>query len=115
MTGFVLRFVVNTVALYVVSRFVPGVTFDSITALVIASLALGVLNAIVRPILFWLTLPLTIVTLGLFLIVLNGIILGLAAWLVNGFDIAGVGPALIAGIALGLISLITNRIGRKDS
>ena len=114
MSGFILRFVVNTLALYFVSRIVPGVMFSSITALVIASVVLGILNAIVKPILFWLTLPITIVTLGLFLIVLNALIVGLAAFLVPGFDIAGAWPAIFAGILLGLISLITNRIGRKE-
>ena len=83
----ILRWLVNTLALFVVVTLVPGFHYRSIVSLAIAALVLGLLNAIVRPILFFLTLPLTIVTLGLFLIVLNAIMLELTAWFVPGFRI----------------------------
>lgn len=94
---------------------VPGFHYRSLGTLAIAALILGLLNAIVRPILFVLTLPLTIITLGLFLIVLNAVILELAAWLVPGLRIDSFGWACVGAIVLGLISLITNRIGRERS
>ena len=84
------------------------------SSLLLLSLAvLGLLNAIVRPILFVLTLPLTIVTLGLFLIILNAIMLEMTAWVVPGFRIASFGWAIAGAIVLGLISLVTSRMGRS--
>jgi putative membrane protein len=109
-----LRWLLNTLALFVVVEVVPGFHAHSWTTLAIAALILGLLNAIVRPILFVLTLPLTIVTLGLFLIVLNAIILELTAWLVPGFRIDSFGWACVGAIVLGLISLVANRIGRRQ-
>lgn len=106
-----LSWVLNALALWIVTLLIPAVRYDSIVALVIAAAVLGIVNAIVRPILFWLTLPLTILTLGLFLIVLNALMLELTALLVPGFDVDGFGWALVAAILLALISLVTNRIG----
>jgi putative membrane protein len=108
-----LRWLLNTLALFAVVHLVPGFAYHTVVSLAIAAAVLGLLNAIVRPVLFLLTLPLTIVTLGLFLIVLNAIMLELTAWLVPGFRIAGFGSAIVGAIVLGLISLVVNRIGRK--
>jgi len=111
--GLIVRWIVNTLALFVVVNIVPGYSYRSIVTLVIAAAVLGLLNTIVRPILFVLTLPLTVVTLGLFLIVLNAIMLEITAWLVPGFRIGGFGWAVLGAIVLGLISLVTSRIGRS--
>jgi putative membrane protein len=108
-----LRWLLNTIALFIVATVVPGFHYRSLITLAIAALILGLLNAIVRPILFLLTLPLTIVTLGLFLIVLNAVMLELTAWLVSGFRIDSFGWACVGAVVLGLISLITSRIGRE--
>jgi putative membrane protein len=108
-----IRWLLNTLALFVVVQIVPGFHADSWLTLAIAALILGLLNAIVRPILFLLTLPLTIVTLGLFLIVLNGVMLELTSWLVPGFRIDSFLWACVGALVLGLISLITHRIGRE--
>lgn len=110
--GLIVRWILNTLALLVVVKLVPGFTSTSWVSLAIAAAVLGLLNAIVRPILFVLTLPITILTLGLFLIVLNAIMLELTAWLVPGFGIEGFGWAIIGAIVLSLISLVTDRIGR---
>jgi putative membrane protein len=109
----ILRWLLNTIALFIVATVVPGFHYRSLVTLAIAALILGLLNAIVRPILFLLTLPLTIVTLGLFLIVLNAVMLELTAWLVSGFRIDSFGWACVGGLVLGLISLVTSRIGRE--
>jgi putative membrane protein len=109
----ILRWALNTLALFVVVTVVPGFHYRSIVSLAIAALILGLLNAIVRPILVFLTLPLTIVTLGLFLIVLNAVMLELTAWLAPDFRIDDFVAALIGAIVLGIISWITNRIGRE--
>jgi putative membrane protein len=110
--GLIARWIINTLALFIVVNVVPGFGYHSLVTLAVAAAVLGLLNAIIRPILFVLTLPLTIVTLGLFLIVLNAIMLEMTAWLVPTFRIAGFGSAIIGAIVLGLISLITSRIGR---
>jgi putative membrane protein len=109
----ILRWALNTLALFVVVTVVPGFHYRSLVSLAIAALILGLLNAIVRPILVFLTLPLTIVTLGLFLIVLNAVMLELTAFFAPGFRIDDFVAALIGAIVLGIISWITNRIGRK--
>lgn len=108
-----LRWLLNTLALFVVVKLVPGFHYASIVSLAIAALILGLLNAIVRPILFFLTLPLTIVTFGLFLIVLNAIMLELTAWIAPGFRIDDFVAAIIGAIVLAIVSWITNRIGQK--
>jgi putative membrane protein len=108
-----LRWLLNTIALFIVANVVAGFHYRSLVTLAVAALILGLLNAIVRPILFLLTLPLTIVTLGLFLIVLNAVMLELTAWLVSGFVIDSFGWACVGAIVLGLISLVTSRIGRE--
>src|SRR5437868_13587584 len=111
----IFRWLLSTLALFIVVNLMPRhFHAHSLTALAIAALVLGLLNAIVKPILFFLTLPLTIITLGLFLIVLNGIILELTAWLVPGFRIDSFVWACVGAIVLGLISLVTHRIGRRE-
>jgi Predicted membrane protein len=108
-----LRWLLNTLALFIVVTVVPGFHSQSIVTLAIAALVLGLLNAIVRPILFVLTLPLTVVTLGLFLLVLNGIMIELTSWLVPGFRIDSFLSAVIGAIVLTIVSWVTSRIGRE--
>jgi putative membrane protein len=110
-----IRWILNTAALYAVALFVPGIDFTgSFPMLFVASLVLGLLNAIVRPILFVLTLPITIVTLGLFLLVLNAAMLGLTAWMVEGLTIHGFLPAVVGALILSIVSFFTSRIGKRD-
>jgi putative membrane protein len=108
-----IRWLLNTLALFVVVELVPGFHYRTLVSLAIAALVLGLLNAIVRPILFVLTLPLTIVTLGLFLIVLNAIMLELTSFFAPGFRVDNFVAAIIGAIVLAIISWITNRIGKK--
>src|SRR5437764_11021443 len=109
----IIRWLANTLALFIVVTVVPHFHYHSIVTLAIAAAVLGLLNTIVRPILFVLTLPLTVITLGLFLIVLNAIMLEITAWFVPGFRIDGFFWVIIGAIVLGLISLVTSRIGRS--
>jgi len=109
-----IRWILNTLALLLVVSVVPHFYYRSWVTLAIAAAVLGLLNAIIRPILFFLTLPITIVTLGLFLLILNAIMLELTAWLVPGFDIDGFGWAIVGALVLSLVSMVTSRIGRGD-
>jgi len=110
--GLIIRWLANTLALFIVAYFVPHFHYASFITLLIAAAVLGLLNAIVRPILFFLTFPLTVATLGLFLIVLNALMLEITAWIVPGFRIDTFGWAIAGAIVLALVSLITNRIGK---
>lgn len=112
--GLILRWIINTLALLLVAEVVPNYSYTSWVSLLIAAAVLGLLNAIIRPILFVLTLPLTVLTLGLFLLVLNAIMLELTAWLVPGFDVDGFGWAIVGALILSVVSLVTNRVGKRE-
>lgn len=102
--GFLLHWAVVTAALWVAAYLIPGVTVGSLPALLVAALVLGLVNALVRPVLTILTLPITILTLGLFYFVVNGAAFALAAALVPGFDVAGFGSAMLGAFVVSLIS-----------
>jgi putative membrane protein len=104
MVGFLLRAVITALGLWVANELLSGMTFDAPSKLVLAAVVLGVVNAVVRPLAFILTLPITVVTLGLFLLVLNAGMVGLVAWLVPGFEISGFWTAMGAAIIVSLVS-----------
>jgi putative membrane protein len=107
MMGFLLRAVITAIGLWLATQWVPRVHIDSIGTLILAGLLLGVVNAIVRPIAFILTLPITILTLGLFLFVLNAAMVALVSWLLPGFDAPWFKPVFLTSI----IVWITGWIG----
>lgn len=110
--GLLIRWLANTIALFVVVTILSShIHYSSFVSLAIAAAVLGLLNAVVRPIFVFLTFPITIITLGLFLIVINAIMLELTALLVPGFTIDGFGWAIVAAVLFSLVSMITNRIG----
>jgi putative membrane protein len=104
--GFIVRVLVNAATIALAAALVPGIQLEGATPALLAGLVLGLVNALVRPVLLVLTLPLTLVTLGLFLLVLNGICLSLTAWLVPGFDIAGFLPAMLGALVISVVSWI---------
>jgi len=103
MAGFLFRAALSMVGLWIATRWVSGIRIDDAQTLVLAGVVLGVVNAIVRPIAVILTFPLTILTLGLFLLVINAGMLGLTAWLLHGFHIANFRAALLASLLVSLI------------
>ena len=105
------RWIVNAIALLVVAKLVPGISAASITTLFVMALVLGLLNAVVRPVLLILTLPITVLTLGLFVIVLNALVFWLAAAFVPGFSVDGFVPALLGAVLFSIISMLTSWIG----
>jgi len=102
MLGFLLRLAISAFGLWVASEIVPGMSFDGKGTLLLAAFLLGFVNAFVRPVMVILTLPLTIVTLGLFLLVVNGLMLMLVAWLLPGFSLAGLWTAVLGAIVSAL-------------
>lgn len=104
--GFLLRVAINTLAIALAGWVVPGVRVDSLLVAVAAGLVLGLVNAVVRPVLLVLTLPITLLTLGLFLLVLNGLCFWLAAGLVPGFHVAGFWAAVLGALLVSVVSWV---------
>ncbi|MDF0554428.1 phage holin family protein [Kamptonema sp. UHCC 0994] len=108
MLNFALTWLVAAVSLVITANIVPGIAISSFPAALVAAVLVGFVNAIVRPIITLLTLPLTIITLGLFLLVVNAISLSLAGWLAGvfdiGFKVSGFWPAFFGAIVLSFVS-----------
>jgi putative membrane protein len=111
------RWILNAAALLLVAYLYPGVSVENFFAAAVAALVLGLINAVVRPILVILTFPVTLLTLGLFLFVINALLFWLAAELVSGFTVTGFMGALIGSILYSVITLVTSWIlfGGKKS
>lgn len=109
MATLVVKWLINALAIFLVSRFLPGLHVPDFMTALWAALALGLLNALVRPILLVLTLPITILTLGLFTLVLNGAVLLLAAWFVPSFAVDSIWWAILAALLISAISAVGNR------
>ncbi len=108
MSYLLFRWVVNAIALLIVANVVPGFGVSTFYTALIAALVLGLVNALIRPLLFILTLPVTILTLGLFTFVLNALMILLVSTIVKGFTVEGFVPALLVALLLWVISLGTN-------
>lgn len=104
MARFLAHWVTTAIALGVAEWILPGVRVDSYRSLAIAALVLGLINAVVRPILVLLTLPITVLTLGLFYLVVNGAAFTLAAVIVPGFDVDSIGWSILGALMVGLVS-----------
>jgi putative membrane protein len=110
---FLVRLLITAAAVWVATRLVPGITYSgSWPGLLGVALVFGIVNAIIRPILFFLTCPLVVLTLGLFVLVLNGLMLlltsALASSLGLNFHVAGFIPAFLGGIVIGIVSAVLN-------
>lgn len=110
MLGFIVQAVVTAIGLWVSARIVPGVEFTSTGSLVAAAVILGLVNAFVRPVMVVLTLPLTIVTFGLFLLVVNAAMIGLTAMVLGGFVVDGLWAGIGAAIVTGVVSWIAGAL-----
>jgi putative membrane protein len=107
--GFLIRVLINALAI-ALAAVVPGIEVRSAVGALGAGLVLGVINAVVRPILLLLTLPVTLLTLGLFLFLLNGFCLWLTAWLVKGFEVQGFWAAVFGALLVSLVSGILTAV-----
>jgi putative membrane protein len=109
----VLVWLVNVLALAAVAWLMPSVSISSPAAALVAALVLGLVNAIIRPVLVLLTLPVTVLTLGLFIFVINGLLFWGVASLVPGFDVAGFWSGVLGAIAFSLVSWLLSALVQK--
>lgn len=110
MRSFLIRWGITALSLFVVVGIFDRISADSTGTVLIAALLLGIVNAFVRPIVLIITLPFNILTLGLLTFVINGLMLKLVAWLLDGFVVEGFWPAVFGALVLGLISMALNAL-----
>ncbi|HTY79820.1 MAG TPA: phage holin family protein [Candidatus Bathyarchaeia archaeon] len=108
--GFLLRVLINALAIMLAASIVPGIEVNGLGAALVGGLLLGLVNAVVRPVLIVLTFPITILTLGLFLLVLNGLCFWLASAVVKGFVVAGFWSAFFGALIVSLVSWIATAL-----
>ncbi|RAK69701.1 phage holin family protein [Hymenobacter edaphi] len=108
--GFILKFILSAILAYVLTKVLPGAHLGGFTDALLLVLVLGILNAVVKPILKILGFPITVLTLGLFLLVINAVIVLLADWLLPGFKVDGFFYALIFSIVLTLVTSVVDMI-----
>ena len=114
MARFLVQWVVTGIALGVAAWILPGVGVESWPALAVAALVLGFVNAIIRPLMVLLTLPITILTLGLFYLVVNGLAFALAAFVVPGFSVDGLLWAMLGALVVGMVSWFVAAISGQE-
>jgi len=108
MQGLLIRFTVTGVAVFLASQVIPGITMESIPAGLAAVILLALLNAVVRPILYLFSLPFILVTLGLFMVIINALLLQLVSFLVKGFVVQGFWPSVWGAVLISLVSTVLN-------
>ena len=108
MKGIFLRTLITMLGLFLASGLVPGVAINGTSGFVLAAIMLGLVNAFIRPIALLLTLPITLVTLGLFLLVVNAAMFGLVAWMLDGFYVAGFWSAVFGSIVVSITATISS-------
>ena len=107
---FLLRVLVLMASIGLVSLVVPGIHFEDFLALFLAALVVGLANAVLRPLLIFFTLPLVLLSLGLFIFVINASLLYLASWIVPGFTLGGFWSTLLAAFLISIVSFFLNRL-----
>ena len=108
--GLLISLLLNTLALIITANIVPGFSADSFVSYLLAAIVLGVINTFIKPVLIFLTLPLTVITLGLFIFVVNAIVLRLTSLFVPGFSVEGWMPAILGAIVLSIASTILSML-----
>ena|SRR3990167_3238807 len=106
----IIRVLISALALILVANVIPGIEVKSIYIAIVAAIILGLLNLIVRPLLVVLTLPITILTLGLFIFVINAVLFLFVASFVEGFQVDGFLPALLGSVIVSIVSTVGNKL-----
>ncbi len=104
------RWILNALALYIVASVVPGIHLASFTSALLAVVVIGLINTLLKPLLFVLTLPITVLTLGIFSLVLNALMLLLAGSVLSGFRVEGFGAAFVGSIVLSIVSAVLHAL-----
>ncbi|WP_425806030.1 phage holin family protein [Desulfitobacterium sp. Sab5] len=110
MSGFLIRLLINALALIITTFFVPGLHLAGVTAAIYAALVWGIVNTLIRPIFSFFTFPLQILSLGIFTLVINALMLALTAKLVSGFNIYSFSSAFFGAIVLSIVSMILTHL-----
>ncbi len=114
MVRFLIRWLISAVSIYIITYLPIGIAVSSFKSTIIAAAILGIINVTIKPILIILTLPINIITLGLFTFIINGIVLIITSYVVVGFDVKNIFSAVIASILISIVNVIlTNLIGVK--
>ena len=108
MQGIFIRTLISMLGLFLASRLIPGVWIEGTGNFILAALLLGLVNAFIRPLMFFFTLPLTIVTMGLFIFVINAAMFGLVAAMLDNFQVSGFWSALFAAIVVSITSTVAS-------
>ena len=108
MKHLIVKVLINAAALMFTSNLIDGIYVDGFGSVLVAAIILGIVNAIIRPLLLIFTLPLNVLTLGLLTFVINGFMLKLAAAVVGGFDVVGMWPAIVGALVLSVVSTVLN-------
>ena len=114
MKPFLIRWLVTTVAVLAAVKIIPGMSCDSWSTLIIASLVLGIFNAILKPLLVFFTLPLVLLTLGLFIPVINALLLWFTSRIVPEFHVDGFWTALFGSLVISFVSILLNAVVRTE-
>lgn len=109
-----IHFIVSTIAILITAYILPGVHVSGLLAAFVLAVVLGAINLILRPILIFLTLPITIFTLGLFVLVINGLLVMLASYIVPGFTVDGFWSAFLFGIILAIVNWVLQIFDREE-
>lgn len=112
--NYILRILLTAAAVFVLASVLPGIGISSYLSAIIVAIVLGFLNTLVRPILVILTIPITIVTLGLFLLVINAVMVVLADYFISGFSVSGLLPALIFSVLLSISQSVLHKLVKED-
>lgn len=111
---FLLRLIINGIVFYCLQYFVPGIHVHNFGSAIIAALIFGIVNAILRPIVLLLTLPFTILTLGLFVLIVNALLFWLVSWVGPGYVVDSFGAAFIGAIIMMIVSFLTNHLLKSE-
>lgn len=108
--GFIIQLLISGLAVFITSYVLPGVHVDGFITALLVAVVLGIANAVIKPILFILTLPITILTLGLFALILNALIILLVGTIIPGFQVDGLLWAIVFGVVLSVVNAILHRL-----
>ena len=115
MKGLIIRWLINAGALWLIALMIKGIEVQSVMAALLAAAVLGIINAVLRPIFILLTLPINILTLGLFTLVINAAMLKLVSWLIPAFHVEGFWTAVGGALVISIISVLLNLFLQPDS